>query len=102
MNLGFASDRSLTVEVATKNGLGTSPEGGAAGRGTWERRGDHQVLLTIENLTFDFEAFPSGKRARRVKKWVKKLVKVVAAGNRELVLADLFPSGPDVFTRLSD
>src|SRR3954462_8702408 len=47
LRLGFGADRSLSVDVATTNGLGTSPPGCAAGRGTWERRGTHQLLLSV-------------------------------------------------------
>ena len=102
VRLKFSSDHSLAVELTAMNGLGTSPEGGLGGRVTWQRQAGHQLLLTVENLTYGGEGLGSGKRARRVKKWCNKLVELVEVGDRKLVLANLFRSGQDVFMRLPD
>ena len=102
VRLKFSSDHSLAVELTPTNGLGTSPEGGLGGRGTWRRQAGHQLLLTVENLTYGADGLGSGKRARRVKKWCNKLVELVEVGDRRLVLANLFRSGQDVFMRLAD
>ena len=88
--------------MTAKNSLSISPEGNLAGQGTWQRRANRELLLSVENLKYGFDGLGSSKRAKRVKKCCNKLVNLIDVGDRRLVLANLFHSGHEVFTRLPD
>jgi hypothetical protein len=97
VRLKFGPDHSLMVEMAAKNSLSTSVEGTLAGQGTWRPRTDHEILLTVENLRYGFDEPGAVKRAKRVRRWCNKRVHLTDVGDRQLILADLFRSGQEVF-----
>ncbi|MBV9998900.1 MAG: hypothetical protein JO015_07275 [Verrucomicrobia bacterium] len=102
VRLKFSSDHSLSVEMAAGHGPGTSPEDNLAGRGTWQRRANQQVLLTVEHLRYGINELGSGMRAKRVKRWCNKVVNLIDVGDRRLVLTNLFRPGEEVFMRSQD
>lgn len=102
VRLKFNADHSLAVEMATGQSLGTSPEGNLAGRGTWQRRANQQLLLTLGTLRYGIDELGSGKRGKRVKRWCNKVVKLIDVGDSRLVLTNLFRPSEEVFMRLPD